>query len=298
LLVIGGGPIGVELAQAHRRLGADVTIIEADTLLNREDPDAVEVIRSHLKKEGVNLREKLKAVRVDKSGDTIRISLDDGALVEGSHILVAVGRRANLTELDLAKANIELSDGKLRLDSRLRTTNKRIYAIGDAAGGAQFTHVAGDHASTFVRNVLFKAPTQRRDDLAPRVTYCAPEIASIGLTEASATSAGEKFSVARWAMAENDRARAEADTEGFVKTVIGKGGRILGVTIVGEGAGDLIAPWSLAIANKVGIRAFTNMIAAYPTRSEISKRAAGAYYTPALFSGRTRKLIRLLSIFD
>lgn len=298
LLVIGGGPIGVELAQAHRRLGAQATIIEADTLLNRENPEAVEVVRAQLKKDGVALREKLKATRIDRSGDAFQITLDDGAVVEGSHILVAVGRRANLSDLQLAKANIEIEAGRLKLDSRLRTTNKRIYAIGDAAGGAQFTHLAGDHASTFVRNVLFKAPAHRRDDLAPRVTYCTPELASIGLLEAEATNAGQKFSLARWSLSENDRAKAEADTDGFIKAVIGKDGRILGVTIVGEGAGDLIAPWALAIANRIKIRGFTNMIAAYPSRSEISKRAAGAYYTPALFSARTRKLIQLLSIFD
>lgn len=298
LLVIGGGPIGVELAQAHRRLGAEATIIEADTLLNREDPEAVEVVRAQLKRDGVALREKLKATRIEKSGDAILITLDDGETVDGSHLLIAVGRRANLSGLDLAKANVELDGGKLRLDARLRTTNRRVYAIGDAAGGAQFTHVAGDHASTFVRNALFKAPARRRDNLAPRVTYCAPEIASIGLSEAEAANAGEKFTVARWSMSENDRARAEADTDGFIKAVIGRGGRILGVTIVGEGAGDLIAPWALALANKIRIGAFTNMIAAYPTRSEISKRAAGAYYSPALFSDRTRNLIRLLSIFD
>ncbi|OFX06212.1 MAG: dihydrolipoamide dehydrogenase [Alphaproteobacteria bacterium RIFCSPHIGHO2_12_FULL_63_12] len=298
LIVIGGGPIGVELAQAHRRLGARTTIVEADTLLNRDDPEAVEVVRTRLKIEGVDIREKSKALRVEKEGDLIRLVLDNGAAVVGSHLLVAVGRRANLSGLGLDKAGIELDGGKLRLDARLRTTNRRVYAIGDAAGGLQFTHVAGDHASTLVKNILFKAPAKRRDALAPRVTYCSPELASIGISESEAQKSGAAYTVARWPLADNDRARAERDTQGFVKATIGKGGRILGATVVGAGAGDLIAPWSLAIANNLGIRAFTNMIAAYPTRSEISKRAAGAYYTPTLFSARTRRLIGLLATFD
>lgn len=298
LIVLGGGPIGVELAQAHRRLGAKVTIVEADTLLNRDDPEAVEVVRLRLKKEGVGLREKSKAVRAEQAGGVIRLILDNGETVEGSHLLVAVGRRANLSGLGLDKAGVELDGGKLRLDARLRTTNKRVYAIGDAAGGLQFTHVAGDHASTLVKNILFKAPARRRDAIAPRVTYCSPEVASIGLSESDAQKSGAPHSIARWSLADNDRARAERDMEGFIKAVIGKGGRILGATIVGDGAGDLIGPWSLAIANNLKIRAFTNMIAPYPTRSEISKRAAGSYYTPTLFSARTRGLIGLLATFD
>lgn len=298
LIVIGGGPIGVELAQTHRRLGAKVTIVEADTLLNRDDPEAVEIVRAHLKKDGVAIREKSKAVRVDEAGGVIRLAIDDGETIEGSHILVAVGRRANLSGLGLEKAGIELDGGKLNLDARLRTTNKRVFVIGDAAGGLQFTHLAGDHASTLVRNILFKAPAKRRDALSPRVTFCSPELASVGLTEKDAQNSGAKFTVARWALKDNDRAQAERDTQGFIKAIIGKGGRILGATIVGEGAGDLIVPWSLALASRMKIGAFTRMIAPYPTRSEISKRAAGAYYTPALFSARTQRLVGLLATFD
>lgn len=298
LIVIGGGPIGVELAQAHRRLGSGVTIVEADTLLNRDDPEAVEIVRTRLKKEGVALREKSKAARVEKAGDRIRLTLDDGETVLGSNLLIAVGRRANLAGLSLDKAGVALDGGKLRLDARLRTTNRRVYAIGDAAGGLQFTHVAGDHASTLVKNILFKAPATRRDALAPRVTYCSPEVASVGVSESEAQKSGVTYSLARWALADNDRARAERDTQGFIKALIGKGGRILGATIVGAGAGDLIGPWALAVANNLKIRVFTNMIAPYPTRSEISKRAAGAYYTPALFSARTRRLIGFLAAFD
>ncbi len=183
LIVIGGGPIGVELAQAHRRLGAEVTIVEADVILNRDDPEAVDVVRQQLLSEGISLKERSKVARIEKSAIGAKLVLDDGGAIEGSHVLVAVGRRSNFDDLGLEAAGIELDRGKLKLDARLRTTNKRIYAIGDAAGGLQFTHVAGDHASTIVRNILFKAPATRRDAIAPKVTYCSPELASIGLSE-------------------------------------------------------------------------------------------------------------------
>ena len=298
LVVIGGGPIGTELAQAHRRLGAAVTIVEGLTILNREDPEAVEVVRKRLIAEGVALREKVKIARIDGSASGVAVTLDGGETINGSHLLVAAGRRANLDGLGLDRAGVRTENGKLVLDARLRTTNRRIYAAGDAAGGPQFTHLAGDHASTLIRNILFKTPAARRDALAPRATYCDPEIAGVGLSESEARAADPAMRVIKWANKDNDRAQAERDTDGFIKVFAAKNGRILGATIVGRGAGDLIALWSFAIANRLKIGAMTNYIAAYPTRGEISKRAGGAFFTPALFSDRTRGLVRLLSAFD
>lgn len=298
LIVIGGGPIGIELAQAHRRLGSRASIVEADAILNRDDPEAVEIVRESLKRDGVRLHEKSKAVNVEKREGGIRLSLDDGGAIDGSHLLVAVGRRANIENLGLDKAGVEFDGKRLKLDSRLQTTNKRIYAIGDAAGGLQFTHVAGDHASTTVRNILFKLPAKRRDDLAPRVTYCEPQLASVGLRETEAQAQGKAYKVVRWELAENDRARTERATEGFIKAIIAENGRILGATIVGAQAGDEIGLWSFALANGLKIKAMTSYIAPYPTRGEISKRVGGAYFTPTLFSDRTRIIVKLLSIFD
>jgi pyruvate/2-oxoglutarate dehydrogenase complex dihydrolipoamide dehydrogenase (E3) component len=298
LLVIGGGPIGTELAQAHRRLGAAVTILEGLTILNREDPEAVEIVRKRLIAEGVGLREKAKIARIDGSASGVAVTLDGGETINGSHLLVAAGRRANLDGLGLDRAGVRTENGKLVLDARLRTTNRRIYAAGDAAGGPQFTHLAGDHASTLIRNILFKTPATRRDGLVPRATYCDPEIAGVGLSESEARAADPAMRVIKWANKDNDRAQAERDTDGFIKVFAAKNGRILGATIVGRGAGDLIALWSFAIANRLKIGAMTNYIAAYPTRGEISKRAGGAFFTPALFSDRTRGLVRLLSAFD
>jgi pyruvate/2-oxoglutarate dehydrogenase complex dihydrolipoamide dehydrogenase (E3) component len=298
LIVIGGGPIGVELAQAHRRLGAAVTIIEAATILGREDPDAVVVVRKALVGEGIAIRENaaVKTLRAGADGG-VEAVLDDG-IVAGSHLLVAVGRRPNVDGLDLDKAGVRAGPKGVETDSRLRTSNRRVYAVGDVAGGPQFTHLAGDHASTLIRNILFKFPARRRDALAPRVTYCEPEIASIGLSE---TEALQKHAGARavvWPFAENDRARTEKRTEGFARIVADKGGRIVGATIVGENAGDLIAPAALALANGLRIGAFTKLMSPYPTRGEALKRAAGAWYTASLFSPRTRVLVRLLSMFD
>lgn len=298
LIVIGGGPIGTELAQAHRRLGSATTIIDGMTILNREDPEAVDIVRKRLIAEGVALRENARIARVAHAGAGVAVTLEDGETIAGSHLLVAAGRRANLGGLGLEKAGVDLDGGKLKLDARLRTTNKRIYAAGDAAGGLQFTHLAGDHASTLVRNILFKTPAKRRDALCPRATYCDPEVAAVGLTEAEAKAADPACRVVKWSLKDNDRAQAERDTEGFIKAFIGKGGRILGATIVSSGAGDLIGLWSFALANRLKIGSMTAYIAPYPTRGEISKRAGGAFYTPTLFSDRTRGLVKLLATFD
>ncbi|MDZ7628354.1 MAG: FAD-dependent oxidoreductase [Parvularculaceae bacterium] len=298
LIVIGGGPIGAELAQAHRRLGALVTIVDGQTILNREDPEAVNIVRKRIIDEGVAVRENVKIERVARSAGAITVTLAGGEMITGSHLLVAAGRRANLDGLGLEKAGVERDNGKLKLDARLRTTNKRIYAAGDAAGGLQFTHLAGDHASTLVRNILFKTPAKRRDALTPRATYCDPEIAAVGMNESEARAADPDVRTVKWPLKDNDRAQAERDTDGFIKVFARKNGRILGALIVGRGAGDLIGLWSFALANRLKISAMTSYIAPYPTRGEISKRAGGAFYTPALFSDRTRAIVKLLATFD
>jgi len=301
LLIIGGGPIGVEMAQAHRRLGAEVTVVEGAKILPKDDPELVAIARAHLVNEGVRIIEGGKVARVSGAeGDiTVHYETEEGTQsVTGSHLLVATGRRANVKGLDLEKAGVEYDERGIKVNARLRTSNKRIYAAGDVAGGRQFTHVAGYHAGVLVQNILFKVPAKNKEENAPWVTYIDPELAHVGLTEAQAKEQGEKYSIARWKFEENDRAHAEHETSGMAKVVIGKGGKVLGASIIGPGAGDLIGLWALAIANGLKIKAFTNMIAPYPTMGEISKRAAGAYYTPTLFSDRTRFVVRLLSIFD
>lgn len=297
LIVVGGGPVGVEMAQAHRRLGANVTIIEADTLLGKDDPELVEIVRAQLQSEDMEIIEGVKVDAVRAEGGEIHISAG-AKTVAGSHLLVAAGRKPTLEGLNLETAGVDYDARGVKVDKRLRTTNKRVYAIGDAVGGRQFTHVAGYHASIVIRNILFKMPAANRDDLAPWVTYADPELAHVGLTEARARERHGDVKVARWPFDENDRAQTERDTRGLVKAVTDKSGRILGASIVGRGAGDLIQPWVYALAKGDKIKSFTDYITPYPTRGEASKRAAGAWYAPALFSRRTKTLVSLLSIFD
>ncbi len=297
LIVIGGGPIGVELAQAHRRLGARVTIIEGATILNKDDPELVAILRKQLVHEGVEIIENAMVQSVAREPNGVSVTANDKT-IEGSHLLVAVGRKASVDELNLEAAGVDYDRKGVKVDKRLRTSNKRIYAIGDVIGGRQFTHVAGYHASIIIRNILFKAPSANRDELAPWVTYAAPELAQTGVTEAQARTQNDGIKVVCWPFDENDRAQAERDTKGLVKAITDKNGKILGASIIGRHAGELIQPWSLAIANGLKINAFTNYIAPYPTRGEANKRAAGAWYTPTLFSGRTRKLVSFLSVFD
>ena len=307
LLVIGGGPIGLEMAQAHRRLGSKVTVLEGAKIMGNDDPELVEIVREALLEEGVVLEEGARVERVEKSGTngSTRITVKasrDGAPVEvtGTHLLVAVGRRANTDGLGLEEAGIELTKRGVKVDPYLRTTNKKVWAVGDVAGGLQFTHVAGYHAGLVVRNALFKLSKAKDEaaEKAPHVTYVEPELAQVGLTEAQAREQGLSFEVARFEYAENDRAIAERAKRGFAKVIVGKGGRVLGAGVVGRSAGELIGPWALAVGNGLKLSAFTSMIAPYPTLTEVSKRAASAYYTPRLFSDRTKKLIGVLSVLD
>jgi len=300
LIVIGGGPIGIEMAQAHRHLGADVTVLEMFAIMPKDDPELVDVVRTRLKREGIDIREGAQINRVEKTGDGVRVVLttDDGeAAVEGSHMLVATGRRANVDGLDLEKAGIAYSPKGIEVDARLRTTNKKVYAIGDVAGSYQFTHMAAYHAGIVIRNALFRLPAKADTRAVPWVTYTAPELAQVGLTEDMARQQAGDIRVLRWPFAENDRAQAERETDGMIKVVTTAKGRILGAGIVGARAGELIHPWVLAVQQKMKIGAMANMIAPYPTLGEVGKRAAGSFYTASLFSERTRKIVRFLSKF-
>ncbi len=294
LIVIGGGPIGIEMAQAHCRLGARVTLLDVGPVLPRDDPELVASLTGHLAGEGIAIRPDVEITGIERDGDAIVARLVDGERIAGSHLLVAAGRRPSIEALDLPAAGIEATAKGITVDARLRTTNPRAFAIGDVAGGPQFTHIALYQAGIVIRNALFRLPAKVDYRALPWVTYTDPELAQVGLTQAAA---GEEARVLRWPFVENDRAQTERDTEGLVKVVLGRNGRILGASILGTGAGDLILPWALAIAQKLKIGALANLIVPYPTRGEASKRAAGCYYTPTLFSPRTRRLVRFLARF-
>jgi len=300
LLVIGGGPIGAELALAHRRLGAEVSIFEMATLLPKDDPELVEVLRLALRREGIALHEGARVRSVAAAAEGIAVDLEEAGSrrsIVGSHLLVAAGRRTNTDGLGLEAAGIEAGPGGIVVDRRLRTTNRRVYAVGDVAGGPQFTHVASYQAGIIIRNALFRLPAKVDGRALPWVTYTDPELAQVGLTEDAARQRAGEIRVLRWPFAENDRAQAERRTEGFVKALTDKRGRILGCGIVGAHAGELIQPWVLAIQNRLKIGALASYVAPYPTFGEAGKRAAGSFYAPKLFNARTRAIVRFLARF-
>ena len=290
LIVLGGGAIGCELAQSFRRLGAKVTLVEALSLLGNDDPELVDVVRKRLIEEGVVIHEGAFAERVEGN---VRVVLKDGRTVEGSHLLVAAGRKPNIDDLGLDLAGIATGRRGITVDARLRTSNRRVFAIGDCREGPQFTHAAGYDAGIVIRNILFRLPAKARYDAMPWATYTDPELAAVGLSEAKAKERFGTVDVYRWPFHENDRAQAERRTEGLVKLVMAKG-RIVGCGIAGPNAGELIHLWALAISAGIKPGAIAGMIAPYPTLGEVSKRAVGSIYTPTLFSERTRRLVRLL----
>jgi pyruvate/2-oxoglutarate dehydrogenase complex dihydrolipoamide dehydrogenase (E3) component len=297
LIVIGGGPIGIEMAQAHRRLGARVTVLDFGPLLPRDDPELAALLVERLTAEGVATRPETAIAAVARDGAGITVRLAGGEAIAGTHLLVAAGRRPSVAALDLPAAGIAATASGVTVDARLRTINRRVFAVGDVAGGPQFTHIAGYHATVVIKNALFRIPAKVDYRALPWVTYTDPELAQVGLTERAAQTAGERVRVLRWRFADNDRAQTERDTEGLVKIVVGSNGRILGASILGAGAGDLILPWALAVSRRLKIGALANLIVPYPTRGEASKRAAGEYYAAGLFSTRTRRLVRLLARF-
>ena len=300
LIVVGGGPIGCELAQAHRHLGARVTVLEMAGIMPNDDPELVDVVRQRLLAEGLDVVEQAKVTKAAKTDGGVAVTYEkDGAeqVAEGSHLLIAVGRRPNLDGLNLEAAGVEYSPRGIKVDARLRTTNRKVFAIGDAAGGYQFTHVAGYHAGVVIKNALFRLPSKVDYKAVPWVTYTEPELAHVGLAEKAAREKHGDIKVLRWPYHENDRAQAEHAIDGLVKVVIDRKGRILGATIVGAHAGELIQVWCLAISTGQKIGAVANMIAPYPTLGEVAKRAAGSYYTPMLFSDRTRRIVRFLARF-
>jgi pyruvate/2-oxoglutarate dehydrogenase complex dihydrolipoamide dehydrogenase (E3) component len=299
LIIIGGGPIGMEMAQAHRRLGCAVTVIEGQKALGRDDPEMAAIVLARLRAEGVEIIEATAVTRLSGTEGDVTVTLSDGSEIKGSHILMAVGRKVALDRLDLAKANVAFTPKGVTVTPNLRsTTNRKVYAVGDAAGGLQFTHVAGYHAGIIIRQILFGLPAKATTHHIPWVTYTDPELAQVGLTEAQAREAhGQALTVIRQQFHHNDRAQAMGEPEGLLKLMVVKG-RPVGVSIAGPHAGELIGFWALAIATRLKLSQIAGMVAPYPTLGEINKRAAGAYFTPSLFENpRLKKFVRAMQRF-
>ena len=283
LLVVGGGPIGMEMAQAHIRLGSKVTVVEGAKAMGKDDPEMAAIVLDKLRSEGVEIAEDALAAEIRGKAGAIEIETKDGRVFKGTHLLMAVGRKVNIDKLNLDAANVEHDRSGVKVGDDMRSSNRKIYAIGDVAGGFQFTHVAGYHAGVIIRSMLLGLPSKQRTDHIPWATYTDPELAQVGLTEAQAKEKyGSKLTVTRFPYHENDRAIAEGKTTGLIKLMIVKG-RPVGASIAGAQAGELISMWAMAIANKMKLSAISNTVLPYPTLSEVNKRAAGAYFTPKLF---------------
>jgi pyruvate/2-oxoglutarate dehydrogenase complex dihydrolipoamide dehydrogenase (E3) component len=301
LVIIGAGPIGLEMAQGFRRFGSEVTVLEAAVPLAKDDPEAAAIVLTQLEREGVIVRGGVNVTGVDYVGHSVMVTFTGAAgqeNAEGSHLLVAAGRKPALGALDLEAAGIRHERGGIVVKKNLKTSNGRVYAIGDcAAGQPQFTHAANYHAGLVIRSALFRLPVRANNDAVPWVTFTDPELAQAGITEAVARERKIQIRILRWPYHENDRAQTERTTHGHVKVITTRKGRILGATIVGAEAGELISMWALAIAQGLNIRALTGIVLPYPTLSEIGKRAAIDFFTPGLTSPLLRRIIRWLRIF-
>jgi pyruvate/2-oxoglutarate dehydrogenase complex dihydrolipoamide dehydrogenase (E3) component len=301
LVVIGGGPIGIELAQAYHRLGSKVTVIEAQKALAKDDPELTAIALAKIRAEGIVILEETPVLSVEPRGKTgIRVNVGTTSgpqQIDGTHILVAAGRSANTGGMELEKAGIEHDKRGVKISAKLRSSNRRVYAIGDVAGGLQFTHVAGYHAGVVLRSILFRLPAKQSTRHIPWATYTDPEIAHVGMTEADARKLNRPLHILRWPYSENDRASAERKTEGLIKIITDKKGRILGTSIVGAGAGEMISIYALAISKKLKASDLASFVAPYPTMSEIGKRAATSYYAPLARKPLIRRVIAFLRRF-
>ena len=297
LLIIGGGPIGMEMAQAHRRLGCEVTVIEGHKVLAKDDPELVAILVQKLRDEGIEIVEEALAQSVSGNGGDITVCTSRGEF-HGTHLLMAVGRKVNTERLDLETAGIVYDRSGVKVDGGLRTSNRRVYAIGDVAGGLQFTHVAGYHAGVVIRSMLFGLISKAKSSHIPWASYTDPELAQVGLSEAQARAKfGARLEVARFDFDGSDRAIANGKTTGLIKVMVVKG-KPVGASIVGAGAGELIGIWAMALANNLKMSAIAATVLPYPSMGEINKRVAGAYFSPKLFeSPFVRWLVGLVQRF-
>jgi pyruvate/2-oxoglutarate dehydrogenase complex dihydrolipoamide dehydrogenase (E3) component len=298
LLILGGGPIGLEMAQSFALLGARVTVVEAARIAGREDPDLVAPLRKTLLDQGITLIEGT-GVTAAEPGPTLVLA--DGRRITGSHLLIAAGRTPNIERLNLAAGNVQASRAGIATDAGLRSlTNRRVYAAGDIAdpagiGPRAFTHLCSYHAGIVIRRAIFRLPAKLDYAALPRVTYTDPELAQVGLTEAEARAAGHDPQILTWPLHDNDRAIAERRTEGLAKLVVSRRGKLLGAGFLAPHAGEMIGTWTLAIARNIPLSALAGLIVPYPTIAEIGKRAAGSYFTPRLFAAGTKRLVHWLA---
>lgn len=295
LIVIGAGPIGTEMSQAFARLGSAVTLIDvAEQLLPREDPDIAEYVKRELEDDGVQLKLGAHIAQAELGNGEKRLHLQSGEQLAGDEILLAVGRVGNSEGLDLPAAGIEVKNDFIATDSKLRTSQKHIYAIGDCNGRFLFTHVASAEASVVVRRIALRIGGAMNYNNVPWVTYTEPEIASVGLNERRAREGGIDYSVVRTSLSANDRALAEGKSAGTMKILLDRKERVIGAQIAASHAGDLLLPQLFAVSGGWKVSKLMGPIVPYPTMGELHKKAAGDYMAPKLFNNRIRRILKTL----
>jgi pyruvate/2-oxoglutarate dehydrogenase complex dihydrolipoamide dehydrogenase (E3) component len=301
LVILGAGPIGLEIGQAYRRLGAAVTILERDTAIPKDDQELARPLLQRLAAEGIAIREGADVKAVARNGDEIDVIVEEAGQsnrVHGTHVLVATGRKPRVAELGLQSAGIDYNDKGVVVDEHLQTTARGVYAAGDVVDGPRFTHVCSYHAGIVIKNAVFRLSAKVDYRSLPWVTYTDPELAQIGMTEDQARKRyGDEIRIVRVPYASNDRAQTERQANGMLKLVATRSGVVLGASILGANAGELAHLWVVAIKQKIKLRDIAQMIAPYPTWSELNRAAASEFSRPVLSSRLTRSVARVLSWF-
>jgi len=297
LIVMGGGPVGCELAQAYRFLGSQVTIIQRSHLLKNDEPEWVNVLKNVFIEQGIKIYEGLTIESITQKDKSIEVKFQQNSqsqLISGSHLLVATGRMPNTSGLGLEKASVVYDKSGITVDKRLRTSNKRIFAIGDVIKDVKFTHIAAYQASVVLQNILFKRHKAIDRRAVPWVTYTTPQLAHVGLTESQAADITKKKHIIIKEFKDNDRAQAEGKTIGGIKLIATQKGKVLGVSILGNDVDNLVGLWSLVITQQLSLDKVAQLIIPYPTRQELSKAVAVEFYRPILSSGWLKRLVRFL----
>lgn len=280
------------------RFKTQVTVLDSGTVLTKDDSQIVAKLKKILISEGLNFYENVKITSIKQIKTEIHIEYQTATgtpkTLKASHIIVATGRKPNIYNLNLAAAKIKFTPQGIKVNKHLQTSNPKVYAIGDCIGNYQFTHVAGYHAGLAIRNTIFGLKTKIKTKAIPWVTYTDPELAHVGFTELQLKEAQIPYKALQMNFDENDRAQAERRIDGTIKVLVSAKGYVLGATILGVHAGELIYPWVIAIENKLKLTAITSSIAPYPTLSDITKRTAGSFYTKKIFSQSMKTMVRFI----
>ena len=299
LIIVGGGPIGMEIGQAYRRLGSAVTIVEREKAIPKDDQELARLLLQRLEAEGVVIREGVDVKSVHRSGGAIALTIEQARQtiqIDGTHLLVATGRKPRVGSLALEAAGVEHNEKGIVVDKHLQTTIRGVYAAGDVIDGPRFTHVCSYHAGIVIKNAMFRLSAKVDYRSLPWVTYTDPELAQVGMTEDQARKhQGDDVRIIRVPYTSNDRAQTELHADGMLKLIATRGGRVLGASILGVNAGELSHLWVVAIEQKLRLRDMAQIIAPYPTWGELNKAAAAEFSKPLLTSSLTRAVVRVLS---